>query len=159
MDKESQEKLAQMIHSQRIASLGTLKEGAPLVSMILYIVAPDFSRFYIHASKLAQHTQGFLKDPRVCLMIAETDADAPDPQLLRRVSISGEIVAVPRDSTEYAETKDAYLRRFPKSAQMFELADFGFYRIEPKSARYVAGFGKAFNLGLEDFKRASAVAA
>ncbi len=158
MDKESQEKFAAMIRAQRIASLGTWRDGAPLVSMILYIATPDFSRFYVHASKLAQYTQGFLKDPRVCLMINETDAGAPDPQLLRRVSISGEIVAMPRDSTEYAETKEAYLRRFPKSAQMFELADFGFYRIEPKTARYVAGFGKAFNLGLEDFKRAAAVA-
>jgi putative heme iron utilization protein len=120
-------------------------------------VAPDFSRFYIHASKLAQHTQGFLKDPRVCLMIAETDADAPDPQLLRRVSIMSEIAAVSHDSQEHAETKDAYLQRFPRSAQMFELGDFHLYRIEPKQARYVAGFGKAFNLGPDDFNRAAAV--
>jgi putative heme iron utilization protein len=123
----------------------------------LYVATADFSRFYIHASKLAQHTQGFLKDPRVCLMIAETDADAPDPQLLRRVSITGEIVSVPGNSQEHAVAKDLYLRRFPQSSQMFELGDFNLYRIEPTRARYVAGFGKAFNLGPGDIKRAAAV--
>jgi hypothetical protein len=56
-----------------------------------------------------------------------------------------------------AITSEAYLRRFSKSAQMFELADFGFTASSAKTARYVAGFGKAFNLGLEDFKRAAAV--
>ena len=30
-----------------------------------------------------------------------------------------------------------------------------FYRLEPRSARYVAGFGKTFNLNLPDLKLAA----
>jgi hypothetical protein len=37
------------------------------------------------------------------------------------------------------------------------LGDFGLYRVAPVEGRYVAGFGKTFNLSVEDFKRAAAV--
>ena len=36
--------LKQLIQRERVAALGTLREGAPLVSMTLYLAADDFSR-------------------------------------------------------------------------------------------------------------------
>lgn len=155
MDKESQSKLVRMIRTQRVAALGTLRDGGPLVSMILYVVSPNFENFYIHASRLAQHTQDFLSDPRVSLMINEPDCEVDDPQLLARVSIRGTVEEVSKAAQEYEMVKSLYLKRFPKAVTMFQLGDFALYRIQPKKARYVAGFGKAFNLTLDDFMRAS----
>jgi|GEM_PF-6500928 len=37
----------------------------------------------------------------------------------------------------------------------FNLGDFALYRIEPSGARYVAGFGKTFNLTADSLKRAA----
>jgi hypothetical protein len=37
------------------------------------------------------------------------------------------------------------------------LGDFAIYKIVPRTARYVAGFGKIFNLTVEDFKQAAAI--
>lgn len=155
MDKESQSKLVRMIRTQRVAALGTLRDGGPLVSMILYVVSPNFENFYIHASRLAQHTQDFLSDPRVSLMINEPDCEVFDPQLLARVSIGGTVEEVSKAAQEYEMVKSLYLKRFPKAVTMFQLGDFALYRIQPKKARFVAGFGKAFNLTLDDFMRAS----
>ena len=153
MDSDSQIKLGQIIRAQRIAGLGTLREGAPLVSMILFAPAEDFASFYIHISQLAQHTQDILKDPRVSLMIAETDRGDQDPQTLARLSIRGEAAAVPGDTAEYDKGRAVYLKKFPGSAFNFELGDFSLYAIHPKSCRYVAGFAKTFNLTVEDLKR------
>jgi putative heme iron utilization protein len=153
MDSQLQQTLAHLIRTQRIAALGTLHEGAPLVSMVLYAASADFSAFYIHISQLAQHTQDILQDTRVSLMVAETDAGAQDPQTLARVSIRGEVVEVPAMADNYAEAKSLYLQKFPQTAFNFELGDFALYRIQPRRARYVAGFGQIVNLTFEDFKQ------
>jgi putative heme iron utilization protein len=156
MDAQSQQTLARLIRTQRIAALGTLRDGGPLVSMILYAVAPDFSAFYIHASRLAQHTRDILQDARVSLMIAETDTGVPDPQTLARVSIRGEAVEVPPADPDYAEARSLYLTKFPQAVFNFDLGDFALYRIQPRRARFVAGFGQIFNLTLADFKQTAA---
>ncbi|NUM76492.1 pyridoxamine 5'-phosphate oxidase family protein [candidate division KSB1 bacterium] len=155
MEFDLQQNLARLIRMQRIAAFGTLREGAPLVSMILYAVSPDFAQFYIHASRLALHTQDILNDPRASLMIAETDTGEKDPQTLARVSIRGEVVAIPTTHSDYAKAKTVYLEKFPDAAFNFTLGDFSIYKITPRTARYVAGFGKIFNLTVEDFKQAA----
>jgi putative heme iron utilization protein len=155
MEADSQKTLARLIRSKQTAALGTLKDGAPLVSMVLYCAAPDFSAFHIHISRLAFHTQCLLKDPRVSLMIGEMDSGAADPQNQPRVSIQGEAIEIPKLTNEYEIAKTGYLKKFPLAAAAFDLADFSLYGIAPRTARYVAGFGKIFNLGLNDFIAAS----
>jgi putative heme iron utilization protein len=157
IDSDSLHTLKRLIRNQRTAAFGTLRDGAPLVSMILYAVSHDFAQFYIHASRLALHTQDILKDPRVSLMIAETDTEEKDSQTLARVSIRGEAVAVPPTDAEYEEAKSVYLMKFPEAAFNFTLGDFSIYKIVPRTARYVAGFGKIFNLTVEDFKQAAEI--
>ncbi len=146
MDSDSRQKLAHLIRTAQTAALGTLREGAPFVSMVLFAVEEDFSAFYIHASKLAFHTQDMLADPRVSLMIAETPTANADPQQAARVSIRGEAVSVPKNSPNYARIRDMYLQKYPASAPLFSFGDFDLYCITPHTARYVAGFARAFNL-------------
>jgi putative heme iron utilization protein len=155
MDDASLQSLAQLIRSQRVASLGTLRDGLPFVSMVLYAPAPDFRAYYTHTSRLAYHTQDILRDARVGLMITEADDGMGDPQQLGRVSILGSAEVIPADDAAYADARNAYLARFPKSAVTFGLGDFALYRIEVESARYVAGFARAFNLKPGHFEQAS----
>src|SRR4029079_13248000 len=126
MDDGTAALLAKLIRGQRIAALGTLRQGAPLVSMVLYLPSPNFSALYLHVSRLAWHTQDMLADGRVSLSIVETDAPADpsvDPQRLARVSVRGEAVPLAQDSPVHQELKAAWLTRFPESAISFELAD------------------------------------
>jgi putative heme iron utilization protein len=157
MDAESQITFSRLIRSQRVAALGTLRDGGPQVSMVVYAVSSDFSAFWIHLSRLAFHTQNILKDPRIGLMIAEPDKGGGDPQTLSRLSISGEARPLAKETQDFAAARSFYLGRFPEAIGNFELGDFDLYRIEPKSARFVAGFGRIFNLGLPNFLEAAAV--
>ncbi len=147
---------AHLITSQRIASLGTLHDGNPAVSMVPFSETPDLASFIIHISGLAQHTQDISHTPRVGLMIAEPDTGARDPQTLMRASILGNAVKIPRNSGSYKELADLYLKKFPDSATTFSLGDFELYLIEAKTARFVAGFGKIFNFGPVDFREGAA---
>ncbi len=152
MDAQARQSLARLIRTQRIAALGTIWDTAPLVSMVLYVAAADLSAFYIHVSQLAHHTQALRQDRRVSLLIVEPDTGETDPQLLARVSIRGEAMETPPTAGNYAEVKSAYLARFPRSAVNFGLGDFTLYRITPRTARYVAGFGQIFDLVAADFR-------
>ena len=155
VDIASQEKLARLIGEQRIGGLGTLREGAPFVSMIAFAPAGDFSVFYILASRLAYHTQDFLKDPRCSLLIMETDSGTDDPQMLGRLTIRGKVEPLGESDSDYENARELYLERFPNAAMNFQLGDFALYRIRPEGGRFVAGFGQTFNCTVEDFKRAS----
>lgn len=155
MDPEASRLLATLLRSQRTAHLGTLRGGAPLASMTLYLAADDFSTFHIHVSRLAWHTQDMLQDPRVALSIAETDDARPDPFTLMRVSIRGNAVQIPNGEGEFGSLKAAWLGRFPEQAINFTLADFSFWRIAPRDARFVAGFGRIHNLSAEELRNAS----
>jgi len=119
-----------------------------MVSMTLYMPEADFSAFYVHVSRLAWHTQDMSHDPRVALSIGETDDGRADPFTLMRVSIRG-------DAEQLASgPKDAWLARFPAQAVNFELADFSFWKITPRDARFVAGYGRIHNLSAADLREA-----
>ncbi len=73
MDQQSEQTLAHLIRETRLAALGTLHDGEPNLAMVSYAFARDFSAFYIHVSQLGKHTRDMENDPRVSLLITETD--------------------------------------------------------------------------------------
>jgi putative heme iron utilization protein len=146
MDELSEGTLAQIIRQTRIATLGTLHEGEPNLAMVAYAFPEDFSAFYIHVSKLGKHTRDMETNPRVSLLIAQEDDHRADPQTLARVSLQAIAEVLPRGASDYSLIKTRYLRRFPEAEHLFSLGDFNIWKITPKSGRFVAGFGRAFNL-------------
>jgi len=139
--------LAALLRRERIAHLATLRQGAPMASMTLFLADDAFDAFYLHVSRLAWHTQDMARDPRVALSIAATDDGRADPFTLQRISIRGEAAQLPG---EQPELRARWLARFPEQAVNFTLADFSFWRIAPRDARFVAGFGRIHNLSAAD---------
>jgi len=148
MNSDDAAALARLLRTARLAHLGTLRQGAPLASMTLYLAAPGFDAFYLHVSRLAWHTQDMLADARVALSVAEADDAREDPFTLARVTVRGEARQLGADDA----LKRSWLARFPAQAVNFELADFSFWRIAPRDARFVAGFGRIHNLSAHDLK-------
>ena len=149
MDAERSRLLKHLLLQERVAHLATLRGGAPMASMTLFLPEHDFSAFYVHVSRLAWHTQDMAHDPRVALSIAETDDGRADPFTLVRVTIRGEATQIP------GGPKDAWLQRFPEQAINFKLADFSFWKIVPRDARFIAGFGTIHNLSVAELHEAA----
>jgi putative heme iron utilization protein len=94
------------------------------------------------------------RDGRVSLLVMEPERPDKMSQALARVTIQGEAREVAVEHPEHGPAREAYLGRFPDAAGMFELADFGLFRIEVRSARLVGGFAQAVTLSPEGFAAA-----
>ena len=144
--------LAALLRRERIAHLATLRQDAPMASMTLFMPDESFTGFYVHVSRLAWHTQDMAGDPRVTLSIAQADDGRADPFTLMRVSIRGEAAQL---QGEQPDLKAAWLKKFPEQEINFALPDFSFWRIAPREARFVAGFGRIHNLSAADLAACS----
>jgi len=151
MNAELTERLALLLRARSTAALGTLRAGAPYVSMVPYAIAGD--GFLTHVSTLAAHTKDMLADARVSLLIAEAEGGGTSPLGLMRVSVQATAESIAPDSLRLNEFRAAYLARFPDAEPMFGFADFSMFLIRPESARFVAGFGQAHTLSAESMRR------
>lgn len=157
MDTSSAALLRHLLRTQRTAALGTLRDGAPLVSMTLYLPAPDFSAFHIHVSALAWHTQDMQRDPRVSLLVTGADEQASDdPYAIARLTLRAVATRIAADAPEHASLREAWITRYPAQGVNFQLGDFSFWRLAPKDARFVAGYGRIINLAPAELVAASA---
>ncbi len=155
MDVQSEKLLAQIIRSTRIAALATLRDEAPHVSMVEFVVTEDFSTFHIFDSRLSQHIMDMQKNKRMSLLIAETDDGRDNPQTLARVTIRGSAELMQNGEPGFTPIKKMYIERFPESESLFKLTDFGLWRINPKGGRFIAGLAKAYNITPETLQKVS----
>lgn len=153
MDLELEQRLRGLLEVQRIASLGTLHEGEPYVSMVPFALVPGGSGFVIHVSQLATHTKDMLASPQVSMLVVAPQSPQVQPQALARVTIQGDATQYVESTPAHAEAKQVYLSRFPQSSTMFELSDFSLFAIRPRSIRFVGGFGQARTMTPEGLAR------
>jgi heme iron utilization protein len=145
--------VATLLRSQRQAALGTLRAGAPFVSMVAYAAEPDFGGFLLHLSRLAPHTRHLLADARASLLICEPDDGRDDVQTLARITLVGAAALVAE--AEQPAARELYLARLPTADPLFEFPDFALFRLVPDEARYIGGFARAFSLTVAHLRRAA----
>ena len=141
---EVQAAWAQLMQEIRTGVLLTLRSGRPFGSHVSYIVGEDWTRVYVHLSRLALHTQHLLIDPRLSLFVAEPDRTEKSPLALRRINLQGAASVLPDDHSSYISAKQAYLARFPQAAMMFGFGDFHLWELGMDEAHVVLGFGQAY---------------
>ncbi len=146
MESSAHQILVDLIRRHRLAALGTLREGDPSVTLVPFAADPDGSAVYLLISRLANHTKDLLADPRAALMIAESDAEAHDPQGLARISLRGRVRVLEEGEPDHSAARSVYLHRFSTAEMLMQLGDFLLVRFEPAAARFIAGFGKIYDL-------------
>ena len=136
-----------MLRAHRYGVLSTISkkfDGYPFGSITPYLVDHDGS-LLILISTLAEHTKNILQDPRVSIITH--DQRDPHIQTQGRVTALGDAKLEP----EREQTGLRYLRYFPEAAGYFAMHDFSFYRISPKSIRYIGGFGRIHWVDMENY--------
>ncbi len=128
----------------RTGVLLTMRNGKPFGSHVSYILGENWTRAYLHLSRLALHTQHLLQDPQVSLFLSEPDHPEKNPLALRRMNLQGTAIILSAETPAHTTIKERYLARFPKSAMIFGFADFSLWELQLQDAHLVLGFGQAY---------------
>ena len=151
MTPEARGQFEQLLTGQRLLALGVVVEGEPVVGLVPYAVAGDFTALYMQASKLAAHARGLETGSRWSGVVHEPDSEAQDPLQVARLVLAGGVIRLGGDSPGFNPAALAFLQRFPAAAMTLQLADFALYRLELESGRLILGFGQAYNLSRSHF--------
>ena len=100
-------------------------------------------RIVVLISHLAEHTQNADHDPKSGFLVSPLTRDLQEKA---RLSMIGDIAAI-----DDAAVSARYLRYFPEGEQYLQIGGFRFFRIEPRSLRYIAGFGSIHTIAAESY--------
>lgn len=139
-DFDPRQAAKKLLREGRTGALATLAEGSgdPYCSLVNVATMPDGAPLLL-ISQLALHTGNILADPRVSLLLDERKAG--DPLEGARIMLSGTA-----EVTKDRVARPRYLARHPSAEMFADFADFSFYRVTPKRAHLVAGFGRIVDL-------------
>lgn len=98
----------------RTAVLLAMRNGRPFGSHVPYVFGSDWTRAYLHLSRLALHTQHLLTDPRVSLFIAEPDEPGENPLAVRRMNLQDHAAPLHLMHRRMATSGSDTCRGFPK---------------------------------------------
>ncbi len=115
--------------------------GYPYASALPFCTDQQ-GRVVVLISHLAEHTQNADHDRRASFLVAPSGAELQEQA---RVTLIGDLTPT-EDSflyplEGYAEVAARYLRYFPEGERYLSIGGFRFFRLEPLSLRYIAGFG------------------
>jgi putative heme iron utilization protein len=146
-----------MQHEAALSTLARSPAGHPFGSLVHYAL-DERGRPLLLLSRLAEHTQNLLADPRAALLVIEpreprtAGAAEPDALALGRVTLLGRLAAVADGEADAARAR--YLARHPSAERYLAMKDFAFYRMEVEALRYVGGFGRMSWVSADDYLRA-----
>src|ERR1700676_557973 len=137
-----------LLRRSRQGALATLVPGSgdPYCSLVNIASHPDGSPILL-ISRLALHTRNVLADPRVSLMLDERAAGHPLEGA--RIMLGG--TAEEAGVYEVAMLRRRYWNAHPAAEAFVNFKDFSFFRIRPKAAHLVAGFGRIVDLAPAQF--------
>ena len=146
MDNDDSQLLIRLLTRQTVLALGVLVEGKPFVGQVPFAVRGDFSGLLIHVSQLAKHSRGLAQGSPFSALLQSDPSAGGDPFQLPRVTFTGDVRIVGRDEAGYAEAREIYLEKLPTGKVTFSLGDFLLCELAIARGRFVAGFGKTYNL-------------
>ncbi|MGB1238751.1 MAG: HugZ family protein [Pseudomonadales bacterium] len=122
--------------------------GQPFASYAPFVASG--SNIYILISELAEHCQNLQRRGAVSMLFVEDESLSSNVFARQRLSMQGVAVQVARDTDEAEVILSQMEQLLGKTVGLLRtLNDFCLFRLEPASARYIVGFGRAYNWCLE----------
>lgn len=115
-------------------------DGWPFGSLTPYALSSAGEPLFL-LSGLAEHTHNLLADARCSLFVQDSMALA-NPQAGARATLVGLAERVAED--QLIDARTAYTARFPESAALLQMGDFGLFQLKIERVRYIGGFGEMY---------------
>ncbi|MEQ1638081.1 MAG: pyridoxamine 5'-phosphate oxidase family protein [Methylococcales bacterium] len=140
-----------LLLSQQTLLLSTASaQGVPDISYAPF-VRDQAGCFNIYVSELASHTHNLLKNPRASVLFIRPEAASSNLFARERAVIACTVKEISREDVSYLPRLQTLREKFGDVINLLSsLNDFHLFVLCPESARYVVGFGRAFNVNITD---------
>lgn len=135
-------RLVRRHYSGALATRSMQFQGYPFASALPFCTDQQ-GRILVLISHLAEHTRNADADPRASFLVSPLGADLQEQP---RLTMIGDLA--PTDDPAVAAR---YLRFFPEGSQFLEIGGFRFFRMAPRSLRFIAGFGSIHTIAGESY--------
>jgi len=141
----------QLIQSQKTLILSTVTEqGIPESSYAPY-VRDEQGVFYIYVSELASHTENMLKTATASILFIQPEKECKNLFARERVVFDCSISEVQKQDKCYYKQMLIMKEKLGETVELLQsLPDFHLLALTPINGKYIAGFGKAFSIDMEN---------
>ena len=147
MDAEQKQKLADLYAQQHVSILTTAGEEWPTAHLQAFGQTDDLDLIFIVLAD-AEKYQNLLKRPQVTVAIDNRDTANVSTLQVTRATIQGLAKEVARDSAEWNELKDIFLKKNPFEEPFFGYDTLRMVRVTPKRISYANGLEDTFKAEL-----------
>lgn len=143
--------LQELFASQQTLLLSTASaSGVPDLSYAPF-VRDQAGCFYIFVSELAGHTANLLNNPKASVMFIRPESESRNLFARERAVFHCTVKELKRDEPTYTTQLLALQDEFGEVVGVLRsLSDFHLFALCPESGRYVAGFGRAYTINVEN---------
>lgn len=121
------------------------RDGSPEASYAPFV--EEGGDFHVYVSELSPHTANLRDRGRVSVLFIEDETASRTPFARRRLTVQCSAREVPRGTPPFERVLGLLQARFGALVETLRgLPDFHLFRLSPGAARYVSGFGQAFEL-------------
>lgn len=126
------------------------EENTPFTSYAPFIKRDN--KYYIYISSMAKHFKNLENKNIASLFFVEDESLCENIFARKRVVMQCNTIKMPRGTEEFEKLAEIFEQKHGSTMKMLkEMKDFSFFEFEPFAGEAVFGFGKAYNLGGENF--------
>ncbi len=136
-----------LLENCQLLSLATVnKQGLPEASLCPYLYHQGC--FWVFVSRLSRHTHNLLQRPQVSVLVHQSIEQANNPYSVERASLHCDAAEVLADKADILDLMTAKLGQ--TLTLLRQLGDFHLIQLRPQTGQFVAGFGRAFEINVDD---------
>ena len=138
------------IKSLTISSLD--ENGYPFSSYAPYVKYNN--KYYVYLSLMAKHSSNLTQNKIASIFFCEDEQDCKNIFAKKRVSIQCETLKLAQNTQNEEEILNEFKAKFSEEMvnMLKKMGDFYLFEFTPFYGEAVFGFGKAYNLGGENFE-------
>ena len=140
----------EQIKSLTISSLD--ENGYPFSSYAPYVKYNN--KYYVYLSLMAKHSSNLTQNKIASIFFCEDEQDCKNIFAKKRVSIQCETLKLAQNTQNEEEILNEFKAKFGEEMvnMLKKMGDFYLFEFTPFYGEAVFGFGKAYNLGGENFE-------
>lgn len=111
-------------------------------------------KYYVFISDMAKHTHNLRANNKCSLFFTEDEKECKNIFARKRAMIQCDALQIKKDSEDENSILDIFEKKFDESMvqTLRSMKDFHLFQFSPFYGEAVFGFGKAYNLGGENFE-------